>query len=281
MIHVPLAIMISPTAKIADVMSLELLTRIAMLKANVCVRKVTLETNVINVQLVTLVSPTAMIVNVTPMDLSTMNVIPMENVIVRSMCKETNVTQLFLDGTNLLIPKNVIAMKKDLKELNVMTMDTANAVVMLLAINAILVQITFMDFLSATIVDVMSKALLTKTVTLQVESVLVRMTPLLETNAINVLKIISDSLIVKNVLVMLRAQPIHVMPLVLVLVKIKLKVQVVINVSLLTMASLHVKIANVMLKDLKMETAMKRASVLANQRTLLEINAINVLKVIR
>ena len=39
------------------------------------------------------------------MDLSTMNVIPMENVIVRSMCKETNVTQLFLDGTNLLIPK--------------------------------------------------------------------------------------------------------------------------------------------------------------------------------
>ena len=40
-------------------------------------------------------------------------------------------------------------MKKDLKELNVMTMDTANAVVMLLAINAILVLITFTDFLSA------------------------------------------------------------------------------------------------------------------------------------
>ena len=36
-----------------------------------------------------------------------------------------------------------------------------------------------------------------------------------------------------------------------------------------------------MLKDLKMETAMKKANVLANQRTLLEINAINVLKVIR
>ena len=43
----------------------------------------------------------------------------------------------------------------------------------------------------------MSKALLTRTVMLQVESVLVRMTPSLETNAINVLKIISDSLIVK------------------------------------------------------------------------------------
>ena len=42
-------------------------------------------------------------------------------------------------------------MKKDLKELNVMTMDTANAVVMLLAINAILVLITFTDFLSATV----------------------------------------------------------------------------------------------------------------------------------
>ena len=39
-------------------------------------------------------------------------------------------------------------MKKALKELNVMTMDTANAVVMLLATSAILVQITFTDFLS-------------------------------------------------------------------------------------------------------------------------------------
>ena len=42
-------------------------------------------------------------------------------------------------------------MKKALKELNVMTMDTANAVVMLLATSAILVQITFTDFLSATV----------------------------------------------------------------------------------------------------------------------------------
>ena len=42
-------------------MSLELLTRIAMLKANVCVRKDTLEINVINAQLVTSVSPTAMV----------------------------------------------------------------------------------------------------------------------------------------------------------------------------------------------------------------------------
>ena len=41
---------------------------------------------------------------------------------------------------------------------------------------------------------------------------------------------------------MLRAQPIHVMPLVHVLAKIRLKVQVAINVSLLTMASLHVKV---------------------------------------
>ena len=48
------------------------------------------------------------IANVTPMDLSTMNVILMENVIARSMCKETNVTQLFLDGTNLLIPQVTI-----------------------------------------------------------------------------------------------------------------------------------------------------------------------------
>ena len=40
-------------------------------------------------------------------------------------------------------------MKKDLKESNVMTMDTVNAVVMLLVINAILVQITFTDFLFA------------------------------------------------------------------------------------------------------------------------------------
>ena len=39
-------------------------------------------------------------------------------------------------------------MKKALKELNVMTMDTANAVVTSLVTNAILVQITFMDFLS-------------------------------------------------------------------------------------------------------------------------------------
>ena len=42
-------------------------------------------------------------------------------------------------------------MKKDPKELNVMTMDTVNVVVMLLAINAILVLITFTDFLSATV----------------------------------------------------------------------------------------------------------------------------------
>ena len=47
--------------KIVDVMSLELLTRIVMLKANACVRKDTQETNVINVQLVTLVSPIAMV----------------------------------------------------------------------------------------------------------------------------------------------------------------------------------------------------------------------------
>ena len=43
----------------------------------------------------------------------------------------------------------------------------------------------------------MSKDLLIRTVTLQVESVLVRTTPLLETNAINVLKIILVSLIAK------------------------------------------------------------------------------------
>ena len=42
-------------------------------------------------------------------------------------------------------------MKKDPKESNVMTMDTVNVVVMLLAINAILVLITFTDFLSATV----------------------------------------------------------------------------------------------------------------------------------
>ena len=42
-------------------------------------------------------------------------------------------------------------MKKDPKESNVTMMDTANAVVMLLAINAILVLITFTDFLSATV----------------------------------------------------------------------------------------------------------------------------------
>ena len=48
-------------------------------------------------------------------------------------------------------------MKKDLKELNVMTMDTANAVVMLLAINAILVQIIFTDFLSATVFNMTLK----------------------------------------------------------------------------------------------------------------------------
>ena len=35
-----------------------------------------------------------------------------------------------------------------------------------------------------------------------------------------------------------------------------------------------------MLKDLKMETAMKKANALANQIILLETNAINVLKVI-
>ena len=35
-----------------------------------------------------------------------------------------------------------------------------------------------------------------------------------------------------------------------------------------------------MLKDLKMETAMRKANVLASQRTLLEISAINVLKAI-
>ena len=40
-------------------------------------------------------------------------------------------------------------MKKDLKELNVMMMDTANAVVTSLATSAILVQTTFTDFLSA------------------------------------------------------------------------------------------------------------------------------------
>ena len=43
----------------------------------------------------------------------------------------------------------------------------------------------------------MSKDLLIRTVMLQVESVLVRTTPLLETNAINVLKIILVSLIAK------------------------------------------------------------------------------------
>ena len=40
-------------------------------------------------------------------------------------------------------------MKKDLKELNVMTMDTANAVVTSLVISAILALTTFTDFLSA------------------------------------------------------------------------------------------------------------------------------------
>ena len=39
------------------------------------------------------------------MDPSTMNVILMENVLARNTFKETNVTLLFLDGTNLSIPK--------------------------------------------------------------------------------------------------------------------------------------------------------------------------------
>ena len=48
-------------------------------------------------------------------------------------------------------------MKKDPKELNVTMMDTVNAVVTLLAINAILVQITFTDFLSAMVFNMTFK----------------------------------------------------------------------------------------------------------------------------
>lgn len=140
--------------------------------------------------------------------------------------------------------------------------------------------ITFLDFHYVMIVDVMNKVLWTKTVMLPRVNVLAKGTIMLETSVVNVLKIILDSLIAKNVHVMLKDQQIHVMPLELVLAKIRLKVLHVINVLLLIMVSPTAKNANVMLMDLKMAIVMKRENVPVKVKTLQEINVINVQQVL-